>query len=124
MFSKVKKLIPIGRVPEISSEELNSLLNSNLGAVQILDVRTKAEWRFGHIKGAINIPIINLNRAVDNLDFDKNIMVITICLSAHRSIPAVRILRDLGYKDVKQLKGGMRAWNKLYKHELEKPYEQ
>lgn len=124
MFSKVKKLIPIGRVPEISSEELNSLLNSNLGAVQILDVRTKAEWRFGHIKGAINIPIINLTRAVDNLDFDKNIMVVTICLSAHRSIPAVRILRDLGYKDVKQLAGGMRAWNKLYKHELEKPYEQ
>ena len=120
MLSKIRKWIPFGRVPEISSEELNSLVNSNSETIQILDVRTQAEWKFGHIKGATNIPIINLNRGVDNLDFDKSITVVTICLSAHRSIPAVRVLRDLGYKDVKQLAGGMRAWNKLYKHELEK----
>jgi len=120
MLSKIRKWIPLGRVPELSSEELSSILERNPETVQIIDVRTQAEWRFGHIKGAINIPIINLNRTVDNLEFDENIMVVTICLSAHRSIPAVRILRDLGYKDVKQLAGGMRAWNKLYKHELEK----
>ena len=107
-------------MPEFSSEELNLLLQNDSETVQILDVRTRAEWRVGHIKGAINIPIVNLKNAVDNLGFDKNIPVVTICLSAHRSIPAVRVLRELGYKDVKQLAGGMRAWNKLYKHELEK----
>ena len=124
MFSIIKKWLPFGRVPEFSSEELNLLLHNDSETVQILDVRTRAEWQAGHIKGAINIPIVHLNNAVDNLDFDKNIPVVAICLSAHRSIPAVRVLTELGYKDVKQLAGGMRAWNKLYKHELEKPHEQ
>ncbi|MBV1914004.1 MAG: rhodanese-like domain-containing protein [Pseudomonadales bacterium] len=121
MFSKIKKWIPLGSVPELSCEELNLLIKNNAVAVQILDVRTRAEWQAGHIVGATNIPIINLNGAVDGLAFDKNVPVVAICLSAHRSIPAVRVLQDLGYSDVKQLAGGMRAWNKLYKHELEKP---
>ncbi|MBL4584516.1 MAG: rhodanese-like domain-containing protein [Pseudomonadales bacterium] len=121
MFSRIKKWIPVGKVPELSSEELNLLLKNSDDSVQILDVRTRAEWRSGHIKGATNIPIINLNSAADDLNFDKSTTVVTICLSAHRSIPAVRVLTDLGYTDVKQLTGGMRAWNKLYKHELEKP---
>ena len=113
--------MPLGRVPELSCEELNQLVKNDAVPIQILDVRTRAEWQSGHINGAINIPIINLSGAVDRLPFDKNIPVVAICLSAHRSIPAVRVLKDLGYSDVRQLAGGIRAWNKLYKHELENP---
>ena len=120
MFSKIKKWLPFGSVAELSSEEINEIVNNEAIAVQILDVRTRAEWKAGHISGAVNIPITHLNGAVGDLAFDKNILVVAICLSAHRSIPAVRVLQELGYRDVKQLAGGMRAWNKLYKHELEK----
>jgi rhodanese-related sulfurtransferase len=41
--------------------------------------------------------------------------IIAICLSAHRSIPAVRLLQARGFENTVQLKGGMLAWwNKHY----------
>lgn len=36
--------------------------------------------------------------------------IVAICLSAHRSVPAVRQLQDLGYREVFQLAGGMKQW--------------
>jgi rhodanese-related sulfurtransferase len=36
--------------------------------------------------------------------------VVAICASAHRSVPAVRLLRAAGYKNAMQLKGGMLSW--------------
>lgn len=35
-----------------------------------------------------------------------------VCLSAHRSIGALKWLRGQGYRSVKQLKGGMQAWRR------------
>ena len=119
MFSTIKKWMPVGQVPELSADELNRLVKDKATPVQILDVRTQMEWQMGHISGATNVPITRLNGAVDDLEFDKQLPVVAICLSAHRSIPAVRVLQELGYSDVKQLAGGMRAWNKCYKDELE-----
>ncbi|WP_425463055.1 rhodanese-like domain-containing protein [Marinobacter piscensis] len=48
-------------------------------------------------------------KAISELSLDQSIPVVTICLSAHRSIPATRRLKQLGY-DAKQLQGGMKAW--------------
>ena len=76
------------------------------------------EWKAGHIKGAINIPITELGKRTQQLDFDKDVLLVPICLSAHRSIPAVRYFKEQGFSDVRQLAGGMREWNKHYKKEL------
>ena len=113
------KLIPFGKVDEISAEDLHQLLTKQPDDVILIDVRTMIEWRSGHIKNATHIPIFNFNQEIDNSNFEKNKLLVPICLSAHRSIPAVRILDEKGYKNVKQLKGGMLAWNRLYKNELE-----
>lgn len=98
--------LPFGSVPEISPEALNKQLKH----VQIVDVRTPGEFQQGHIKGAVNLPINHFSeKAIDGLSLDRSKPIVTICLSAHRSIPATRRLRRLGY-DVKQLQGGMKAW--------------
>ena len=103
--------LPFGRVPEISPE----ILNEQLKDVQIVDVRTSAEFQQNHIEGAVNLPITHFSKkAIARLSLERSKPVVTICLSAHRSIPATRRLRQFGY-DVKQLQGGMKAWwNKGY----------
>lgn len=103
--------LPFGRVSEISPEALREQLKN----VQIVDVRTLMEFQQSRIQGAINLPITHFSKkAISELSLDQSIPVVTICLSAHRSIPATRRLKQLGY-EVKQLQGGMKAWwNRSY----------
>ena len=120
LFSKIVKWIPLGNVEEISIEEVNELVKENSDGIQLLDVRTSMEWKAGHIPGAINVPITELASKVESLDLRQDVLLVPICLSAHRSIPAVRLFKGLGFSDVRQLSGGMKAWNKSFKSLLVK----
>jgi rhodanese-related sulfurtransferase len=100
--------LPLGKVPEVPARRLAV----DLAAVpppQIVDVRTEREFRGGHLRGAVSVPITSLAERLPSLGLDRSRPVIAICLSAHRSIPAVRLLREAGY-DALQLRGGMLAW--------------
>lgn len=108
-FKRFFSWIPFGKVPEIKADKLSRMLNDG-SRPQILDVRTELEWRTSHIPGAISTPVTHFSAALAELQLDKNRPIIAICLSAHRSIPAVRTLRELGYRNSYQLKGGMLAW--------------
>jgi rhodanese-related sulfurtransferase len=101
--------LPFGAVPEISPGDLHARLSSD-ARLQILDVRTSREWRASRIEGALNAPITSLRAQLAALGLDPRRPTVAICLSAHRSIPAVRLLRGAGFAEVCQLEGGMRAW--------------
>jgi rhodanese-related sulfurtransferase len=45
-----------------------------------------------------------------NLSKEKTHLNLMICLSAHRSIAAVRLMTEMGHENVFQLKGGMQDW--------------
>ena len=112
MFASLNKAfwwLPFGRVPEVSAADLAAQLKTDR-APQILDVRTATEWRRNRLRGAVNVPIGALKRRLGGLALDPARPVVAICLSAHRSIPAVRLLADNGFSDVRQLAGGMLAW--------------
>ncbi|MFI5153762.1 MAG: rhodanese-like domain-containing protein [Chitinophagales bacterium] len=64
----------------------------------ILDVRTQGEFRSGHIKGSLNIPVQDLDRNLSKLGKDKPI--ITCCASGMRSKEAKRILKSNGFAEV------------------------
>ena len=98
---------PFGRVPEISADELNKMIQD--GGAQLIDVRTPVEFAAGHVARARNVPIYTLKQALPSLALDPNRPVV-ICATAHRSPPAVRLLRAAGYQNVAQLKGGMISW--------------
>lgn len=99
---------PFGRVPEMDAEELAQALGDD--RIQIVDVRTLVEFRRSRIEGARHLPITRLTpEGVGRLHLDPKRPVVAICLTAHRSIPAVRVLRKMGF-DARQLRGGMRAW--------------
>ena len=109
MFKKLFKWLPFGRVPEMNATKVYEQLNK--GNIQVLDVRTKLEWDTSHIDGSVNLPITQLSTEnINSLQLSKTKTTLVICLSAHRSIPGVRKLTELGFDDVYQLKGGMLSW--------------
>ena len=69
----------------------------NQGA-QIVDVRSEAEFAFGHKEGSINIPLGVLKDRMKELDNTK--LVILCCASGSRSAFAKRTLMANGFKDV------------------------
>ncbi len=78
----------------------------------ILDVRTPEEYAGGHINGARNMDwnAGNFEEAIAGMDKNKPVMV--YCLSGGRSAEAAKTLRNAGFKQVYELKGGMMAWRK------------
>ena len=77
------------------------------GSVIVVDVRQQAEWRTGHIRGAVHMPLTQLPHRLRQLPSDKTI--VTVCRSGHRSGIAARALTRAGH-DVLDLRGGMNAW--------------
>ena len=100
--------LPFGSVSEITAPALSLALQAPLPP-QLLDVRTTQEFAAGHIEGALHVPLTALAGRLPLLGLDPDRPVVAICLTAHRSIPAVRLLCDQGLK-AQQLAGGMLAW--------------
>ena len=90
----------------ISSLEAIEMMNNEKDYV-IIDVRTIEEYSDGHVEGAINIPLDDINDIVNLYDKDKLIMI--YCRSGNRSNQAANILDDLGYTNVYDF-GGINTW--------------
>lgn len=65
---------------------------------QIIDVRSPAEFRSGHVKGSLNIPLDILSQNLSKLK--KNTPIITCCASGMRSASAKNILQSNGFPEV------------------------
>ena len=89
---------------EISYEEL--LKKTKEGAV-LIDVRTVQEYREGHLQGAILIPYFALAKEIKSKVPDKEKNIIVYCKNGGRSTTAYEILKNLEYKNVFNLKGGI-----------------
>ncbi len=76
------------------------------GAI-IVDVRTPAEYKSGHIKGSLNIPLDGIGGHTQSL-LKKGVPVITCCRSGARSGMAADILRNAG---IQVVNGG--PWDSL-----------
>jgi len=77
--------------------------------ITILDVREQEEFAFGHIPGAINIPLGEIEDRFDEIDKTKELHV--ICRTGNRSDQAAQRLAKKGYKNVKNVIPGMTKWD-------------
>ena len=75
----------------------------------IVDIRDDASYSEAHIPGAINIPLNELGYRVFSLD--KNRDIIVYCFVGVTSEVACQILVNVGFKDVYNVKGGIKAWD-------------
>jgi len=66
----------------------------------VIDVRSTAEFEGGHLPGAINVPLDELEQSLPRHVKDKNQVLLLHCLSGTRSGIAKRQLADMGYPNV------------------------
>jgi len=90
MIALIKSLLGLGE--KVNVKEL--IAN---GAI-VLDVRSPAEFKDGHMKGAINFPLQNLNSQMNKLKKDQ--VIVTCCRSGSRSGMAKRLLKSHGFQQV------------------------
>ena len=81
---------------------------SSSGAI-LLDVRTRDEYRGGHIPHSKNIPLQTIDKAVSVVE-NKDTPLFVYCHSGVRSRQAVESLEDLGYTNVTNI-GGIAAYS-------------
>ncbi len=110
--------LPVGRVAEISPEELQRWLQEGR-PVQIVDARTGPEYNQGTIGDARHAPLTDMPGVMERMRFDPDQPVVVLCLSGHRSRPGTRWLRAKGI-EAYSLKGGVAAW-RLKGYGLKKP---
>ncbi len=87
-------------------------LNQKKGMV-LLDIRTDKEYAQGHIPGAVHVPLADIGDKVKKLKKDKEVVV--YCRSGNQSIWAIKRLMGMGYKNLYNLKGGYRAWQRAHR---------
>ena len=85
------------------------LMNNHSDAM-ILDIRTTADFKSGHIKGAKNVPLSDFASSVDGLSGDKREPILIYCNSGNTATRAIKLLKNAGYEKVNNLQGGIAAW--------------
>ncbi|WP_026706779.1 rhodanese-like domain-containing protein [Flavobacterium frigidarium] len=90
MITFLKKILGVGPATKYAELMQQSAV--------ILDVRSPAEFKQGHIKGALNMPLNELEKLVSKIKKDS--IVITCCASGMRSASAKNILKNSGYEKV------------------------
>jgi rhodanese-related sulfurtransferase len=104
----------------ISPASVCEVMTKKPGTV-LLDVRSPEEFNgtaqenFGRLKGAINIPVQDLENRLNELSRYKDKDIIVYCSHSHRSPRASYILTQHGFNHVTNMEGGMSVWNEYVK---------
>ena len=92
---------------DIDYDEMTKMIRKNPEIV-VIDVRTKDEFGYNHLKGAVKVPLQDLSEEkVKRYVKSKTSVVIVYCEYGGRSRKAWNKLRKMGYENVYNLEGGI-----------------
>ena len=97
------------RITEISAGEAQKQVEN--GDAVLIDVREVSEWKQGHAAGAQHLSRGVIEVEIEDQIPDVNQPVICYCGGGGRSALVAENLQKMGYRNVRSLAGGMRAWN-------------
>lgn len=88
------------------------------GAVQLInreravlvDVREPEEFATGHMIGAKNVPLNQLEEKLAGAVKNKNVPLLLVCATGARAQRAVAVAKKLGYEQAQAVAGGLKAW--------------
>jgi adenylyltransferase/sulfurtransferase len=103
-------------VPSITVQELRLKLDRNEDLL-LLDVRERYEYDISNLGGML-LPLEQLPMKIQLLDPGREIIV--HCRTGARSAFAVQYLMEAGFKNVKNLEGGINAWSDQIDHTVKK----
>ena len=89
------------RVPAVGAAEVPD-------EAYLLDVREDEEWAAGHAPGATHLPMMEIPARIDEIPDDRDVVV--VCRVGGRSAQVVAYLHGQGRSNVRNLDGGMGAW--------------
>lgn len=89
--------------------ELSRLMRSS-NKIKLIDIRAPIEHKISQFPGAKKIPFNQLKKEMKA--FDREEPIVLICRSGARSARAVKLFLDAGFKNVRNLQGGINAWAK------------
>lgn len=95
------------RFQDISTQQVLARMEKG-DQLTIIDVREPYEYKAGHIPGAVLIPLGELSEHLSKLDKESEIFV--VCRSGNRSRTAANLMAKNGFRQVRNVTGGMLAW--------------
>ena len=103
-----------GDYKRITVQEAYRIKQTTKEKILFLDVRTPEEFTGmkGHVKGSVLIPVQILDQKLDLIKEYKDKEVLIICNSGNRSRTASVILLRAGFQKIKDIDGGITAWNR------------
>jgi rhodanese-related sulfurtransferase len=109
-YSGFEKLVADAKknITEISPQDAAAKLST--GEAVIVDVREKDEWDEEHIPGAMHMSRGTIELDIEEKDADPDEMIICQCGGGGRSALAAESLQKMGYKNVRSMAGGFKAW--------------
>ena len=87
-----------------------TVLRMNRDKAVVIDVCEPGEYAAGHINGARNVPLAQLEAHLPNVVKSKTTPLILVCQAGVRSGRALAVARKLGYENAQSLAGGLKAW--------------
>ncbi|HEX9147193.1 MAG TPA: rhodanese-like domain-containing protein [Candidatus Binatia bacterium] len=97
-------------IPFISARDVMSITKgANDGLIYLIDVRSEAEYGSGHLPGSLNIPGGQAVQRADDFIAVRNGKIIFVSNTSARAVMAAYWYRQMGFKSVAVLQGGLRA---------------
>ena len=96
-------------VKNISAEEAHNLIENNKDVI-IIDVRSRQEYKSGHIPGSKSIPVNEIASKINEIQKYKDNSVIVHCASGSRSTSAVRVLLKNNFSNIYHMNRGLTGW--------------
>jgi rhodanese-related sulfurtransferase len=98
----------VGGAPGLTTVSVGDLADASADGATVIDVREPYEYEAGHVDGALLMPLAQTVQLAGDLPKDQPVYV--ICRSGNRSLSASQALVDAGFQDVRNVDGGMIAW--------------
>jgi rhodanese-related sulfurtransferase len=97
--------------PSLSPQQAINLVNAEQGV--FLDLRDGADFKQGHIVGAMHIPAAKLAERMAELEKYRDRPVVLVCKMGQQSGAAGKQLKASGFGKVYKMTGGMMEWANL-----------
>ena len=109
LASGVALIVPVlGKGSGLSPQDMVQLMNREKAVV--IDVCEPDEFAQGHVIGAKNLPLGDLEAKLAQLVKNKATPVVMVCQVGARSARAAATAQKLGYENAQSLAGGLKAW--------------
>lgn len=95
-------------VTEISPND--ALHEAGCGAAVLIDVRSNEDWKAGHARGARHLERGEIELEIEEQIPDLDQRIICYCGGGSRSALVAESLQKMGYRNVRSMAGGLRAW--------------